>query len=29
MVLQGTVPELARKVLGGAYQIQIQADGSA
>jgi len=27
MVLQGTVPELARKVLGGAYRIQIQADG--
>lgn len=29
MVLQGTVPELARKVLGGAYRVQIQADGSA
>lgn len=29
MVLQGTVPELARKVLGGAYRIQIQADGPA
>lgn len=27
MLLQGTVPELARKVLGGAYRIQIQADG--
>jgi len=27
MVLQGTVPELARQVLGGAYRIQIQADG--
>jgi len=29
MVLQGTVPELARKVLGGAYRIQLQADGPA
>jgi len=29
LVLQGTVPELARKVLGGAYRVQIQADGSA
>jgi ABC-2 type transport system ATP-binding protein len=29
MVLQGTVPELARKVLGGAYRVQIQADGPA
>jgi len=29
MVLQGTVPELARKVLGGAYRVQIQAEGSA
>jgi ABC-2 type transport system ATP-binding protein len=29
MVLQGTVPELARKVLGGAYRIYIEADGSA
>lgn len=29
MELQGTVPELARKVLGGAYRIQIQADGPA
>lgn len=29
MVLQGTVSELARKVLGGAYRIQIQADGPA
>lgn len=29
MVLQGAVPELARKVLGGAYRIQIQAEGSA
>jgi ABC-2 type transport system ATP-binding protein len=28
MVLQGTVPELARKVLGGAYRIQLQAEGS-
>jgi ABC-2 type transport system ATP-binding protein len=27
MVLQGTVPELAQKVLGGAYRIQIQVDG--
>jgi len=27
MVIQGTVPELARKVLGGAYRIQIEADG--
>jgi len=27
MVLQGTVPELAGKVLGGAYRIQIQAQG--
>ena len=29
MVLQGTVSELARKVLGGAYRIHIQADGPA
>ena len=29
MVLQGTVPELARKVLGGAYRVQIQANGSS
>jgi len=29
MVLQGTVSELARKVLGGAYRVQIQANGSA
>ena len=29
MVVQGTVPELARKVLGGAYRVQIQADGPA
>lgn len=29
MVLQGTVPELARKVLGGAYRIQLQVDGPA
>ena len=29
MVLQGTVPELARKVLGGAYRIQVQAIGPA
>ncbi|HXQ34690.1 MAG TPA: ABC transporter ATP-binding protein [Anaerolineales bacterium] len=28
MVLQGTVPELARKVLGGAFRVEIQADGS-
>ncbi|MEW6085174.1 MAG: ABC transporter ATP-binding protein [Chloroflexota bacterium] len=28
MVLQGSVPDLARKVLGGAYRIQIEADGS-
>lgn len=27
LVLQGTVPELARKVLGGAYRIQIEANG--
>jgi len=27
MVIQGTVPELARKVLGGAYRIQIEAEG--
>jgi ABC-2 type transport system ATP-binding protein len=29
MVLEGTVPELARQVLGGAYRIQIQASGPA
>jgi ABC-2 type transport system ATP-binding protein len=29
MVLQGTVPELATKVLGGAYRIQIEANGPA
>jgi len=29
MVLQGTVPELARKVLGGAYRIQVHTNGSA
>jgi ABC-2 type transport system ATP-binding protein len=29
MVLQGTVPDLARKVLGGAYRMQIQAEGPA
>ena len=29
MVLQGTVPELARKVLGGAYRIQLQTNGSS
>jgi ABC-2 type transport system ATP-binding protein len=29
LVLQGTVPELARKVLGGAYRVHIQANGSA
>ena len=28
LVLQGTVPELARQVLGGAYRIQIEAQGS-
>lgn len=28
MALQGTVPELARQVLGGAYRLQIQAQGS-
>ena len=27
MVLQGTVPELARMVLGGAYRVQIEAVG--
>jgi len=27
MVIQGTVPELARKILGGAYRIQLEADG--
>jgi len=27
MVIQGTVPELARKVLGGAYRIQLEAEG--
>lgn len=27
MVLEGNVPELARKVLGGAYRIQVQAEG--
>ncbi|NUQ84889.1 MAG: ABC transporter ATP-binding protein [Anaerolineales bacterium] len=29
MVLQGTVSELARKVLGGAYRIQLEAEGPA
>ena len=29
LVLQGTVPELARQVLGGAYRIQIEAQGPA
>ncbi len=29
MVLQGTVSELARKVLGGAYRIQLETEGSA
>lgn len=29
MVLQGTVPDLARQVLGGAYRIQIEAEGPA
>jgi ABC-2 type transport system ATP-binding protein len=28
MVLEGTVPELARKVLGGAYRIQVEAQGA-
>ena len=28
MVLQGTVPELARTVLGGAYRVRVEADGS-
>jgi ABC-2 type transport system ATP-binding protein len=27
MVLDGTVPELARRVLGGAYRIHLEADG--
>jgi ABC-2 type transport system ATP-binding protein len=27
MVLQGTVPELARQVLGGAYRVQAEAKG--
>ncbi len=29
MVLQGTVPDLARKVLGGAYLIRVHAEGDA
>ena len=29
MVLQGTVPELARQVLGGAYRVQVEANGSS
>ena len=29
MVLQGAVPELARRVLGGAYRIHLQAEGPA
>jgi ABC-2 type transport system ATP-binding protein len=29
MVLQGTVPELAYKVLGGAYRVQVEANGPA
>lgn len=29
MVLQGTVSELARKVLGGAYRIELKAEGPA
>jgi ABC-2 type transport system ATP-binding protein len=29
MVLQGTVPELAYKVLGGAYRVQVEASGPA
>ena len=29
MVLCGTVPELARQVLGGAYRIHLQAEGPA
>ena len=28
MVLEGTVPELARQVLGGAYRIHIEANGA-
>jgi ABC-2 type transport system ATP-binding protein len=27
MVLEGTVPELAQKVLGGAYRIHVEAPG--
>ncbi|HEX9679899.1 MAG TPA: ABC transporter ATP-binding protein [Anaerolineales bacterium] len=27
MVLEGTVPELARKVLGGAYRVQVETSG--
>lgn len=29
MVLEGTVPELARQVLGGAYRIHLETDGPA
>lgn len=29
MVLEGTVPDLARKVLGGAYRVRLQAKGPA
>ncbi|MBI1879909.1 MAG: ABC transporter ATP-binding protein [Chloroflexi bacterium] len=29
MVLEGTVPELAQRVLGGAYRINLEADGPA
>ena len=29
MVLEGTVNELAQRVLGSAYRIQLQADGPA
>ncbi|MCX7682839.1 MAG: ABC transporter ATP-binding protein [Anaerolineae bacterium] len=29
MVLEGTVEELARRVLGGAYRIQVEAEGPA
>ena len=29
IVLEGTVPELARRVLGGAYRVKLQAEGPA
>jgi ABC-2 type transport system ATP-binding protein len=29
MVLQGTVPDLARQVLGGAYRVHVEANGPA